>query len=323
MATEQLDTGAPWSRCMGEVDLATVLALEQSLLAVTEDRTGDVIVDDGLRLSRTPERLRALNAARARLSGPATADARAGERERAKDPQIARFDQLFEIYPSLPRGRRPQRQQQRLRPWHSWRQVREAGVFPRRQRIEWKGVRRRTWGRQGLAQTGSSAYTRRGSRFGHRRHALARAARERRIHHAGRQSAVTGAASIRRSSPRRSPARIAMTSGCARWTQPVSAIRRSCSSRSRSTTSAGRGRDPCGLSTSAPAAAMASSPSSAPLMWPTMPRRRSNWPSTSWRQLSLPNVPDQGTCDRGRCELLEVTAAGVNVNVTLLFAVDR
>jgi hypothetical protein len=44
-ATKQLDDGTPVVSVMGEVDLATVPALEQTLLGVAEDRTGEVIVD--------------------------------------------------------------------------------------------------------------------------------------------------------------------------------------------------------------------------------------------------------------------------------------
>jgi hypothetical protein len=45
VATEYLDDGTPVVSVMGEVDLATARALEQTLLGVTEDRTGEVIVD--------------------------------------------------------------------------------------------------------------------------------------------------------------------------------------------------------------------------------------------------------------------------------------
>jgi anti-sigma B factor antagonist len=88
---------------MGEVDMATVLALEQTLLSVTEDRTGDVIVDL-TRCSFLDSRgIGALNAAKSRLER--------SERQLAlvlanqsvlRIFQITQFDELFEIYPSLP-----------------------------------------------------------------------------------------------------------------------------------------------------------------------------------------------------------------------------
>lgn len=101
-ATEQLDSGTPVVSVMGEVDLATAPALEQTLLDVAEDRTGEVIVDLTECSFLDSRGLRALVATRARL-------------ERSDRPlalvlsnpgvlkifQITGFDQLFEIYPSL------------------------------------------------------------------------------------------------------------------------------------------------------------------------------------------------------------------------------
>jgi anti-sigma B factor antagonist len=100
--TEQLDTGAAVVSVMGEVERATVLALEQTLLGVTEDRTGDVIVDLTCCSFLDSRALGALNAARARLE-------RSGRRltlvlanqSVLRIFQITRFDELFEIYPSL------------------------------------------------------------------------------------------------------------------------------------------------------------------------------------------------------------------------------
>jgi hypothetical protein len=43
-ATEQLENGAPVVSVLGEVDLATVPAFEQTLLSAAEDGTGEVIV---------------------------------------------------------------------------------------------------------------------------------------------------------------------------------------------------------------------------------------------------------------------------------------
>ena len=100
--TEQLDTGAPVVSVMGEVDLATVLALEQTLLGVTEDRTGDVIVDLTGCSFLDSRGLGALNAAGARLE---RSDRRLAlvlaNQSVLRIFQITQFDQLFEIYPSL------------------------------------------------------------------------------------------------------------------------------------------------------------------------------------------------------------------------------
>ena len=101
-ATEQLDGGTPVVSVTGEVDIATALALEQTLLAVTEDRTGEVIVDLTDCSFLDCRGLKALVATKARL-------------ERSNRPlvlvlsnpsvlkifQITHFDELFEIYPSL------------------------------------------------------------------------------------------------------------------------------------------------------------------------------------------------------------------------------
>ena len=102
MATEQLDTGAPVLSVQGEVDRATVLALEQTLLGVTEDRTGDVIVDLTGCSFLDSRGLGALNAARARLQrcGRRLALVLANQSV-LRIFQITQFDQLFEIYPSL------------------------------------------------------------------------------------------------------------------------------------------------------------------------------------------------------------------------------
>jgi anti-sigma B factor antagonist len=86
----------------GEVDLATAPALERTLLGVTEDRTGEVIVDLGGCRFLDSRGLGVLVAARRRL-----------ERSNRRlalvlaNPtvlrifQITGFDELFEIYPSL------------------------------------------------------------------------------------------------------------------------------------------------------------------------------------------------------------------------------
>ena len=101
-ASEQLENGAPVVSVMGEVDLATAPAFEQTLLGVAEDGTGEVIVDltgcsfldsRGLgaliatrgRLERSNRRLAVV------LSNPSV----------MRIFQITQFDELFEIYPSL------------------------------------------------------------------------------------------------------------------------------------------------------------------------------------------------------------------------------
>ena len=100
--TEQLDTGAPVVSVLGEVDLATVLALEQALLGVTEDRTGDVIVDLTCCSFLDSRGLGALNAARARLERSERRLALVlANQSVLRIFQITRFDELFEIYPSL------------------------------------------------------------------------------------------------------------------------------------------------------------------------------------------------------------------------------
>jgi anti-sigma B factor antagonist len=111
-ATEQLKTGQPVVSVMGEVDVASVEALEQTLLDVAEDPADELIVDlsacsfldaRGLRaLIATGERRRQLNRRLSIvLSNPNV----------MRIFQITRFDQRFAIYPTLaaalnPRGTR-------------------------------------------------------------------------------------------------------------------------------------------------------------------------------------------------------------------------
>ncbi len=93
---------------MGEVDLATALALEQTLLGAVEDGTGEVIVDLTGCSFLDSRGLRALIATRARLE-------RSNRRLALvlSNPsvlrifQITRCDRLFEIYPSLRAAVRP------------------------------------------------------------------------------------------------------------------------------------------------------------------------------------------------------------------------
>ena len=115
----------------------------------------------------------------------------------------------------------------------------------------------------------------------------------------------------------------ATTTSCVRWSRPGSATCRSCSSRSRSTTSA---RQPgcCARPTSAAGAATGSSRSSARRTWPTTPRRRSPRPRDLWQRLDQPNVMIKvpGT-SAGLPAIEELTRRGVNVNITLLFSIER
>ena len=150
VATEQLDTGAPVVSVQGEVDRATVLALEQTLLGVAEDRTGDVIVDLTGCSFLDSRGLGALNATRARL-----------ERSKRRlalvlsNPsvlrifQITQFDQLFEIYPSLGRPPRPR---QRRRPW-----LAGASASARRRRVPATTTSRRARARASTACAGGRA----------------------------------------------------------------------------------------------------------------------------------------------------------------------
>jgi anti-sigma B factor antagonist len=114
-ATEHLDDGTPVVSVMGEVDLATARALEQTLLGVTEDRTGEVIVDSTGCSLLDSRGLGALVATRARLE-------RSNRRLALvlSNPSVLRifqitgFDELFDIHPLAGRGRR---RRQPRRPW--------------------------------------------------------------------------------------------------------------------------------------------------------------------------------------------------------------
>ena len=110
-STEELDSGAPVVSVMGEVDLATAPALEQTLLDVAEDRTGEVIVDLTGCSFLDSRGLRALVAARARLER--------SNRQLAlvlSNPSVLRIFQITRVrravrdLPLAGRGRRRQRQ---------------------------------------------------------------------------------------------------------------------------------------------------------------------------------------------------------------------
>jgi anti-sigma B factor antagonist len=101
-ATEQLNDGTPVVSVLGEVDRATAQVLEQTLLGVTEDRTGEVIVDLSGCSFLDSRGLGALVATRRRLE-------RSNRRlalvlsttSVLRIFQITGFDELFEIHPSL------------------------------------------------------------------------------------------------------------------------------------------------------------------------------------------------------------------------------
>jgi anti-anti-sigma factor len=101
-ATEQLDNGTPVVSVMGEVDLATAPALEQTLRGVADDRTGAVIVDLTGCSFLDSRGLGALVATKARLE---RANGRLAlvlsNRSELRIFQITPFDEMFEFCPSL------------------------------------------------------------------------------------------------------------------------------------------------------------------------------------------------------------------------------
>ena len=101
-ATEELETGTPVVSIMGEVDLATASAFEQTLRGVPEDRGGKLVVDlSGCSFLDTSG-LRALLAARERHEPSSQRLALV-----LSNPNVMRIFQLtkvaglFEIYPTL------------------------------------------------------------------------------------------------------------------------------------------------------------------------------------------------------------------------------
>ena len=101
-ATEQLENGAPVVSVMGEVDLATAPALEQTLLGVAENGTGEVIVDLTGCTFLDSRGLGALLATRGRLEHSNRRLALVvSNRNVMRIFQITEFDELFAIYPTL------------------------------------------------------------------------------------------------------------------------------------------------------------------------------------------------------------------------------
>ena len=93
VATEQLETGPPVVSVMGEVDLATAPALEQTLADVADEGTREVIVDLTACSFLDSHGLRALNSVRPAivLSNPNV----------LRIFQLTQFDKRFAIYPTL------------------------------------------------------------------------------------------------------------------------------------------------------------------------------------------------------------------------------
>jgi anti-sigma B factor antagonist len=101
-ATEQLDNGTAVVRVSGEVDLATVPALEQALLGVERQPHGRVIVDLGCCTFLDSTGLRALVGIRERLERSNRRLALVLYTPGAlRILQVTGLDERFEIYPSL------------------------------------------------------------------------------------------------------------------------------------------------------------------------------------------------------------------------------
>jgi anti-sigma B factor antagonist len=101
-ATAHLDNGTPVVSVIGDVDRATASALERRLMDVTEAGTGEVIVDLTGCSFLDSRGLRALIATRGRLQRSDRSLALVLSTSVMRIFQITHFDELFEIYPSLP-----------------------------------------------------------------------------------------------------------------------------------------------------------------------------------------------------------------------------
>jgi anti-sigma B factor antagonist len=101
-ATEELETGTPVVSVMGEVDLATSPALEQTLLEVDGDRAGEMIVDLSGCSFLDSSGMRALLATRERCEQSSKRQALVLSNPIVmKIFQLTNFDELFEIYPTV------------------------------------------------------------------------------------------------------------------------------------------------------------------------------------------------------------------------------
>ena len=99
---EQLDSGTPVVRVIGELDRATVQALEQTLLGLGEDLAGALIVDLTGCTCLDSSGLAALITTRRRLHRSSRRLALVLSTPGALSIfQITALDQLFEIYPTL------------------------------------------------------------------------------------------------------------------------------------------------------------------------------------------------------------------------------
>ena len=97
-ATDELENGTPVVSVMGEVDRATVQALEQTLLDVADDRAGELIVDlSGCSFLDTSG-LRALLVARERSNRQVLVLANPNV---IRVFQLTETDGLFDIYPTI------------------------------------------------------------------------------------------------------------------------------------------------------------------------------------------------------------------------------
>jgi anti-sigma B factor antagonist len=101
-STEQLDSGTPVISVTGELDLATVPALERTLRSAAEGRRGEVIVDLTACSFFDARGLALLNETRARLARSNRVLALVLTRPTdLKIFRITGFDRRFPIYPSL------------------------------------------------------------------------------------------------------------------------------------------------------------------------------------------------------------------------------
>ena len=101
-ATEEHESGTPVVSIMGEVDLSTSPALEQTLLEVEEDRAGEMIVDLSRCSFLDSSGLRALLATTERSEQPSKRPAIVLSNPSVmRIFQLTKYDELFEIYPTV------------------------------------------------------------------------------------------------------------------------------------------------------------------------------------------------------------------------------
>lgn len=101
-ATDELETGTPVVSIMGEVDLATAPALEETLRGVPEDRAGELVVDLSGCSFLDSSGLRALLATRERQEPSSQRLALVLSNPNVmRIFQLTKYDALFEIHPTL------------------------------------------------------------------------------------------------------------------------------------------------------------------------------------------------------------------------------